>query len=204
MSRYNGEEILVIPRSLFDSIGSFQGISTDTESYISELINPEKNFFMDREAAEDDPSHKQLIPYCIFRHGDRYLHYTRGKSGGESRLHAAVSVGIGGHINPIDAGEQHQGYATYVAGVAREIEEELDIQGGFSQKIVAILNDDSNEVGKVHLGVVHLFELETDQVTSNEDSLANLGFVTLDELKGDLYDRLETWSKFCVDHVEDF
>ncbi len=204
MSRYNGEEILVIPRSLFDSIGSFQGISTDTEAYISKIINPENNFFMDREAAEEDPSHKQLIPYCIFRHGNQYLHYTRGKSGGESRLHAAVSVGIGGHINPIDAGEKHQGHATYMAGVSREIEEELKIEGNLTQRIVAILNDDSNEVGKVHLGVVHLFELETDQVTSNEDSLANLGFANLDQLKGELYDRLETWSQICVDNIETF
>lgn len=204
MSRYNGEEILVIPRSLFDSIGSFQGLVTDTEAYTSAMIHPDNNFFMDREAAEDDPTHKQLIPYCIFRHGDRYLHYTRGKSGGESRLHAAVSIGIGGHINPIDAGERHQGHATYMAGVAREIEEELKIEGDFTQTIVGVLNDDLNEVGKVHIGIVHLVELETSQVRSNEDALANLGFVTLSELRGELYERLETWSRFCVDHLEDF
>ncbi|MDB4504579.1 hypothetical protein N9240_01495, partial [Akkermansiaceae bacterium] len=128
-----------------------------------------------------------------------YLHYVRGKSGGESRLHAQGSVGIGGHINPVDAREDHLGMATYLAGVEREIEEELNIIGGHTNKVVGLLNDDSNPVGQVHLGVVHVFELETDQVTSNEDALAELGFYDAVTLKGEMLDRLETWSKSCVE-----
>ena len=160
MKDYQGEQILVVTRQLFDNLSDFQGINTDVERYLPSLLNPENNFFMDRGEAEDDPSHKQLIPYCIFRvkdeQGDRYLHYTRGKSGGESRLHAQVSIGIGGHINPVDQREDHLGMGTYMAGVEREIDEELNITGAHTNKIVALLNDDSNEVGKVHLGVVHM------------------------------------------------
>ncbi|MCH2331154.1 MAG: hypothetical protein MK312_06430 [Roseibacillus sp.] len=66
MSKYDGEEILVVPRSLFDELGSFQGLTTDTDRYISTLLDPSNNFFMDRETAEDDPSHKQIIPYSSF------------------------------------------------------------------------------------------------------------------------------------------
>ena len=81
----------------------------------------------------------------------------------------------------------------------REIDEELLIAGEHKNHIVALLNDDSNDVGKVHLGVVHLFELESDQVKSGEDALANLAFQSVADLKGELYDSLETWSKHCVD-----
>ncbi|MGJ8695148.1 MAG: hypothetical protein ACSHYF_02440 [Verrucomicrobiaceae bacterium] len=199
MKDYKGEQILVIPRSLFDELGSFQGIETNVDRYLDAILDPQNNFFMDRGAAEEDPGFKQIIPYCLFRHGDSYLHYVRGKSGGESRLHAQGSVGIGGHINPVDEREDHLGRATYLAGVEREIDEELNIVGGHSNKMVALLNDDSNPVGQVHLGVVHIFELETDQVTSNEDALADLGFHPADKLKGEMLDQLETWSRFCVE-----
>ena len=163
MRNYNGEEILVIPRALFDELGSFQGIQTDVVRYLEAILDPANNFFMDRANAEEDPSHKQIIPYAIFHHEGRYLHYTRGKSGGESRLHAQGSVGIGGHINPVDERADPLGRKTYLAGVEREIEEELKINGSHKNRIVALLNDDSNEVGAVHLGVVHIFDLDTDE-----------------------------------------
>lgn len=206
MKNYNGEEVLVVKRALFDELGAFQGINTDVERYLPSLLNPENNFFMDRAAAEDDPSHKQLIPYCLFRvsgsSGTRYLHYNRGKSGGESRLHAQGSMGIGGHINPVDEREDHLGEKTYMAGVEREIDEELNIGGGYSHRIVALLNDDSNPVGQVHLGVVHMVDLENDEVTANEDAIANLGFRSLEDLRGGLYPHLETWTQKCVDALD--
>lgn len=207
MKDYQGEQILVITRELFDNLGEFQGINTNIDAYLPSLLNPENNFFMDRGAAENDPSHKQLIPYCIFRvkdeQGDLYLNYTRGKSGGESRLHAQVSIGVGGHINPIDQREDHLGEKTYLAGVEREIDEELIIAGRHTNNIVALLNDDSNEVGEVHLGVVHMIDLESKNVRANEDAIANLTLSSLEELRGPLYDRLETWTRFCVDTIED-
>ncbi|YCM45881.1 hypothetical protein V2O64_07620 [Verrucomicrobiaceae bacterium 227] len=199
MRDYKGEEILVIPRELFDQLGSFQGIETDVIKYLEAILDPANNFFMDRGKAEEDPSFKQIIPYALFHHEGRYLHYTRGKSGGESRLHAQGSVGIGGHINPVDERADPLGRETYLAGVEREIDEELHIVGDHKNRIVGLLNDDSNDVGKVHLGVVHLFELESDQVKSGEDALANLAFQSIDDLKGELHGSLETWSKYCVD-----
>lgn len=201
MKDYKGEEILVIPRSLFDELGSFQGIKTDIDNYLESILDPKNNFFMDRGKAEEDPSFKQIIPYCLFHHNGRYLHYVRGKSGGESRLHAQGSVGIGGHINPVDEREDHLGRATYLAGVEREIEEELNIEGGHKNRIVGLLNDDSNPVGKVHLGVVHIFDLDTDQVSSNEDALAALAFYDAKTLKGEMLERLETWSRSCVEQL---
>ena len=201
MRDYQGEEILVISRQLFDELGAFQGIKTDVDGYLEAILDPANNFFMDRGKAEDDPSFKQIIPYALFHHTGKYLHYTRGKSGGESRLHAQGSVGVGGHINPVDERADPLGKATYLAGVEREIDEELNITGGHQNRIVGLLNDDSNDVGKVHLGVVHIFDLESENVTSAEDALANLAFQSSEDLTGKLHGSLETWSRFCIDEL---
>lgn len=202
MSKYAGEQVLVVPRGVLEEIGTFQGILGEgVEAALEKLLDPENHFFMDRGPAEEDPTHKQLIPYCIFRHGDRLLHYTRGKSGGENRLHAKISVGVGGHINPVDTGGGKTGAAAYAAAVEREIDEELDIPGGYEQRIVALLNDDSNPVGQVHLGVVHLVDLKDGIATSKEDALSELGFASIDDLAGPMFANLETWSQFCVRYL---
>lgn len=202
MSKYAGEEVLVVPRSLLDEIGAFEGIRTEgMDAAVARLLDPANHFFMDRAAAEEDPSHKQLIPYCIFRCGDRILHYTRGKAGGESRLHAKISVGVGGHVNPVDTGNGRTGPAAYHAAVTREIEEELDLPEKHEHRIVALLNDETNPVGQVHLGIVHLVELNSDAVSSREDALTDLAFTQLDELNGAWFDRFETWSQICIRHL---
>lgn len=202
MSKYAGEEVLVVKRALLEELGMFDGMKAEgVDDMVSELLSEGVHFFMDRAAAEDDPSHKQLIPYCVFKCGDRVLHYTRGKAGGENRLHAKISVGVGGHINPVDMGEGRKGAAAYYAAVQREIDEELEIASDYEMRIIGLLNDDSNPVGQVHLGVVHLVELENEEVTSREDALADLAWASLDELNGALHERLETWSQLCVKHL---
>lgn len=202
MSKYAGEQVLVVRRSLLEELGISHGISTaEIDPAIAQLLDPAHHFFMDRATAEEDPTHKQLIPYCIFRCGDQILHYTRGKAGGESRLHAKISVGVGGHINPIDSGEGRVGPEAYFAAVSREIEEELVIGSHRTSRIIALLNDDSNPVGQVHLGIVHLVDLENTDVTSREDALTDLAFTPLAELRGSLFDRLETWSQHCIAHL---
>lgn len=202
MSKYAGEEVLVVPRALLEELGSFEGIRTEgLDAAVARLLDPANHFFMDRAKAEDDPSHKQLIPYCVFRCGDRILHYTRGKSGGESRLHAKISVGVGGHVNPVDTDGGRTGPDAYHAAVTREIEEELDLPEDHTHRIIALLNDDSNPVGQVHLGIVHLVELESESVFSREDALADLGFTSLGELNGARFENLETWSQFCIRHL---
>jgi predicted NUDIX family phosphoesterase len=202
MSKYGGEQVLVVPRVLFDKIGAFEGILTHgLDAAVAQLLDPANHFFMDRAAAEEDPSHKQLIPYCIFRCGDKILHYTRGKAGGESRLYAKISVGVGGHVNPVDTDGGKTGSAAYHAAVTREIEEELDLPEEHEHHIIALLNDESNAVGQVHLGIVHLVDLKSDAVASREDALLDLGFSPLSELDSSLFDRLETWSQFCVRHL---
>ncbi len=197
MSKYEDENVLVISRELFDQLGAFQGISLEPEKYLPSMLDPVNNYFLQRDLAEDDPGHKQIIPYAIFRHGDKFLHYVRGGGSGEKRLASKGSIGIGGHINDVDYAASSLDKDTYTNGVDREIDEELNISGDHTQEILGLINDDSNEVGQVHLGVVHLFTLESDQVTAGEDNIVDLQFLSLEELEAK-HDELETWSQICV------
>jgi predicted NUDIX family phosphoesterase len=202
MPAQSGEQVLVVKRALFEEIGVFDGFRAEgLEDVLRRLLDPAAHFFMDRAQAEEDPSHKQLIPYCVFRCGSRILHYTRGKSGGESRLHAKISVGVGGHVNPVDMDGGKTGPEAYHAAVAREIEEELELPAHTPHRIVGLINDDSNAVGQVHLGIVHVVDLPNELVSAREDALADLSFADLEDLNGPLFERLETWSQFCVRHL---
>ena len=199
---YEDESVLVIKRELFDEIGAFQGISTEIDKYLPVFLNPSNNFFIHRELAEDDPTHKQIIPYAIFKHGDKFLRYLRGKKSGEQRLASKSSIGIGGHINQDDFNSSSLEKDTYLTGIEREINEELIINCDYNNLPIALINDDSNDVGQVHLGVVHLFDLESDQVEAGEANIENLEFLSSDDLLREK-DNLESWSKICVDHLDE-
>ena len=191
------ENILVVPRPVFDRLGAFEGLSLEPERYIAAFLDPANNLFLPRSAAEQDPTHKQLIPYLVIRHGNRVLCYTRGKSGGEARLHAKMSIGIGGHINDGDTHTEHFDEAAYFRAVERELHEELEFSGGYRQRIAALLNDDRNEVGRVHLGVVHLIDVESPEIRPREDAIRDLQFLTVAELEP-RRERLESWSQICL------
>jgi predicted NUDIX family phosphoesterase len=195
------ENILVVRRSLFDELGSFHGLNFEPEKYLSALLSRGNNFFLPRAQAEDDPAHKQIIPYALIVHGDSVLHYVRGKKAGEQRLVAKGSIGIGGHMNDTDeslfAWDEH----AYRAGVEREVNEEIKIDSPFEDRIVALLNDDTTEVGRVHLGIVHVFRLAEPKVEKREAMITNVGFLTKDELLA-RRENLETWSQLCVDSLD--
>ena len=199
---YEDESVLVIKRELFDEIGTFQGISTEIDKYLPAFLNPINNFFIHRELAEDDPTHKQIIPYAIFKHGDKFLKYLRGKKSGEQRLASKSSIGIGGHINQDDFNSSSLEKDTYLTGIEREINEELIINCDYNNLPIALINDDSNDVGQVHLGVVHLFDLESDQVEAGEANIENLQFLSIEDLLRQK-DKLESWSQICVDHLDE-
>jgi predicted NUDIX family phosphoesterase len=195
------ENILVIKRELLDRLGSFQGLNFEVERYLDSILSRGNNFFRSRPKAENDPSHKQIIPYVLIAHGDRVLHYVRGKKVGEQRLVAKGSIGIGGHLNDSDETLFAWDEAAYRAGVEREVNEEVRIDSAFEDKIVALLNDDSTEVGRVHLGVVHVFKLKQPAVDKREAVITNLAFLTREELLA-RRESLETWSQLCLDSLD--
>lgn len=195
------ENILVVKRSLFDKLGAFQGLNFEPQRYLGELLSRGNNFFLPRAAAEHDPTHKQIIPYAIIAHGNRVLYYVRGKKAGEQRLVAKGSIGIGGHMNDNDESLFAWDEAAYRAGVEREVNEEIRMETTFGDRIAALLNDDSTEVGRVHLGIVHVFKLDEPKVAKREAMITNLEFLSRAELIS-RRDSLETWSQLCVDALD--
>ncbi len=129
------------------------------------------------------------------------LSYVRGKRAGETRLVAKRSIGIGGHINPVDRTLfTDNPYKTYLEAVQREVNEEVSVETAYDDKVVAFLNDDSNEVGQVHLGIVHLWTLNEPKVIRKEQMITQLAFMTPAELYS-LRDTMETWSQLCLDNL---
>ena len=195
------ENILVIKRSLFDELGSFHGLNFEAAKYLKAILSRGNNFFLPRSKAENDPTHKQIIPYVLLACGAKVLHYVRGKKAGEQRLAAKGSIGIGGHMNESDESLFAVDEAAYRAGVEREVNEEIKIDTKFEDRIVALLNDDTTEVGRVHLGVVHVFKLAEPKVEKREAMITSLGFLGKDELLA-RRESLETWSQLCLDSLE--
>jgi predicted NUDIX family phosphoesterase len=195
------ENILVIKRSLFDELGSFHGLNFEPHKYLEAILSRGNNFFLPRAKAENDPTHKQIIPYVLLACGDKVLHYVRGKKAGEQRLVAKGSIGIGGHMNESDESLFALDEAAYRAGVEREVNEEIKINTKFEDQIVALLNDDTNDVGKVHLGVVHVFKLAEPKVEKAEAMITSLGFLSKEELLA-RRESLETWSQLCLDSLD--
>jgi predicted NUDIX family phosphoesterase len=197
VSHPHSERVLVVPAAEFDRLGRFQGFCGEAERYLHSLLVPELAQFRPRSEVEDDPGFKQIIPYVIFRSGDAVFCYTRGRSQGEARLHRLRSLGVGGHVAEADA----DGRATrdaYEMALRRELDEEVDIQSNGSVRRVGLINDDSNPVGQVHLGVVHLYALDRPAVTPREDGLAEAEFLALDRVC-ELRAQFETWSQICID-----
>src|SRR5262245_64025435 len=162
------ENVLVIRRSLFDELGSFQGLHFEPEKYLKAILSRGNNFFIPRPEAENDPAYKQIIPYALIAFQNKVAFYVRGKKAGEQRLVAKGSIGIGGHMNETDESLFALDEHAYRAGVEREVNEEIRIETPFEDRIVALLNDDSTEVGRVHLGIVHIFKLKEPNVQKRE------------------------------------
>jgi predicted NUDIX family phosphoesterase len=195
------ENVLVVKRELFDELGSFQGLSFEPEKYLKAILSRGSNFFVPRPEAENDLAYKQIIPYALIAFEETVLHYVRGKKAGEQRLVAKGSIGIGGHMNETDESLFALDEQAYRAGVEREVNEEIKIDTPFEDRIVALLNDDSTEVGRVHLGIVHIFKLKEPKVQKREAMITGLTFLTKEELMA-CRESLETWSQICLDSLE--
>ncbi len=201
MPDYEIERVMVVPTEVFHCLGHFQGFSGDVQRYLGELLRPEHISYRLRDEVEKDPGYKQLIPYMIFRHvavdgRETVFQYTRGKGMGEGRLHHKRSVGIGGHISSIDAA-QNGAAGSFEEGMRRERDEEVVIDTPYTSQCVGLINDDQTEVGSVHLGLVHLFDVERPAVRPRETEIIECGFRPVEEILADL-SGFETWSQICM------
>lgn len=196
------EQILVVPESVLRELGEIHGFCHDVDRFLEPILASDQLSFRPRGEMESDPSFKQLIPYVILQHTDdsgeiSIFTYTRGRGQGERRLHAKRSIGIGGHISEQDAAG---GTDPYMTGMWRELEEEVRIEATYAQQRIGLIYDPTTEVGRVHLGVVHRFELSLPSVYPNEDDISEPGFIPVSELKS-RRELLETWSQLCLDSL---
>lgn len=210
------EQVLVIPRAVLEQCGPFVGLQrVDTTNMVVSrfrpLFDPANQKFMPRDEAENNPEWKQLIPYVIVSPWNQGIaNYWRGKGQGEARLHGKRSLGFGGHINPDDApatpGYEHLAKHYYSNGMRRELSEELTITNypsNLAMPVIGFINDDSNDVGKVHLGVVHFVELPpVCAIAPNEPDIVDLACHDLEVLHRARAE-FESWSQLCIDTLID-
>lgn len=196
------ERVFVVKRDdLFDGIGEFSGFRADYQYIRRVLTNIENSaFFAPRSTVEEDPSLKQIIPYCPVCCGDSVLLLKRKRTQDEKRLHNLYSLGIGGHINPEDSGVG--GFYSFVErALMRELNEELLLLCSPSIKFIGVLNDESNPVGSVHFGLIHSVTVpDRNSVRIRETALMEGGFVAVSELIG-YASGMESWSQILLERI---
>lgn len=191
------ENILVVPTNELFFEGAWQGLrgidKLDLQAYMDVIQN--KCLFLSRPQMEQDLNYKQIIPYLVFQYQDKYFLMQRGGQASESRLRSKFSLGIGGHIREDDM----QGNSIF-DWARREFAEEVDYAGKLNVTMLGILNDDSNEVGKVHLGLVMLLTGSSDQI-SVKSELKSGELLTISECS--LFEpHMENWSKLVFEYLK--
>lgn len=194
--------VLVFQRALLKEIGEFQGYALEVEKYLSAILDRGNNHFMPRKQAEKDFQRKQVIPYVLLRYRDSIFSYVRGKRSGETRLLAKRSIGLGGHVEPEDENMYWSDRDVYLAAAHREVMEEVNIGAEWREHLVGLINDDSNDVGKVHFGIVHVWDLKAPVVTYRERAITKSGFVTPASLQA-AHEELEPWSQIALEILKD-
>ena len=187
------EKVLVVKtEKLAKFISGRTGLLTeDREAMLDIIINEHE--FIDRPAAEEDPSYKQIIPYVVLTRKGLVFATRRLNKGGESRLHGKVSIGIGGHINPVHETDRR---SVLMKGLERELDEEVYIQRRGELVPQGFINDDGNGVGAVHLGLCFSMEVEGEVSVKETEKLSG-GWMSLQELRGE-FDNMETWSQIAL------
>jgi len=193
------ERVLCFERKLFEELGVFQGINLDVEKYLPVLTSSKNLTYLNRSEAENDRRYKQLIPYVLVVCDGRLLRYQRGKGGQETRLRGLWSVGIGGHISEEDHSLFTKDFG-YVEGMRREVREEVEVEE-VSESAVAVINDDSTDVGYVHFGVVHVMQVANENVAGRRSGIASPEFIPIGDAVKDA-SSYESWSRFCLENFQ--
>jgi predicted NUDIX family phosphoesterase len=174
------EQILVVKEDVIFQKEKWQGLKTDDLNHYVDLIK--NNYeFKRRGDVENDPSYQQIIPYILFSFNNKFFAYKYIKKAGEERLiNNEYQLGVGGHINKEDVNESKD---ILEAGMMREWTEEVDFKGNILQKkLVGILNDESREVEKVHLGLVYHFVGDNPDIQIKETEKMEGKLIDLNEI----------------------
>ncbi|KKP35364.1 MAG: NUDIX hydrolase [candidate division TM6 bacterium GW2011_GWF2_32_72] len=179
---------IILPKNL-----AWQGLQINNSEKILDLINNNQDFLL-RSCLETDPNYKQIISYMIFKHKNKYFLTQRKSSASEQRLKNKYSLGIGGHIKKEDVNSN-----SAFDWTLREFEEEIFYDGNLKISTIGFLNDDSNAVGQVHLGMVLLLEGDSPNIQIKSE-LKSGTLTTLAECQM-LYKNMESWSQIVLDFL---
>ena len=183
------EQVMVVERERLAPYLVERGLVREQLDEILDAITG-AYFFLDRPTAEVSPRYKQIIPYVVIRHEERYFLLQRTQKQTEARLHLKLSIGVGGHINP-DTPD-------LLDGLHKELEEEVHVAGDYDLTFAGILNDDTTEVGSVHLGAVFLLDAHDPDVTVRETEKMAGRWADVTELAS-VREQMETWSQIVYD-----
>jgi len=186
------ELVLVVPRSVLMASSGWHGIRAMDLTAFLEVVG-RHGAFRPRSAAETDASSKQVIPYLALRDGTRWFLMRRTRAGGDARLHDLYSVGVGGHLNPGDVG--------LLAGLEREWHEELEADFVPEFRFAGLLNDDSTEVGSVHIGAVFVGDAGGRSVAIRETEKLSGTFVDREDVVS-VIPEMETWSRLTFEFLD--
>lgn len=185
------ERVYVVPRAAVLDDAGWYGLRTDEiGSFVAVLER--SGSFEPRHLMEVDPTYKQVIPYLVLRDGDLFFLMQRTTAGADARLHNRYSIGVGGHLNPGDG--------DLLGGLRREWSEELVADFVPEFHLVALLNDDTTEVGAVHLGAVYVADAGGQPVAIRETDKLTGGFQPPDAVAA-VADRMETWSRLTFEFL---
>ncbi len=213
------QKIIVVPKNVLFADGEFEGFQRH-EVFDYEKVLLENFLVMRRGSLDEDPNHpdgnaernynfKQPIGYMIFvnpfeKKVFAYKRAEKDRHYGEKRLQGNWSWGVGGHVEPLDF---TKGENPFVESRLRELEEEVEIVGKILEtRVLGYINDNSNDVGKVHLGLLYLVEI--DGVVRKKDDEIEIGeMYSLSELE-DLMKTtgviVENWSKIAFGPLRDY
>lgn len=187
------EQILVVKRSVLFPDGAWHGLeAVDMQDYLHEIKMHQE--FHPRSLMEADPNYKQIIPYLIFTHNNKFFLMERAKKASEQRLQSKLTLGIGGHIRKEDITG-----ASIFDWARREFHEEVSYAGNLSITPLGILNDDSNEVGKVHVGFVLLLKGDSAEISVKSELKSGFFATKAECLK--VKERMETWSQIVLEQL---
>jgi len=157
--------------------------------------------FIARRDVEEDPGWKQIIPWVVIQTPTKTAIYQI--AGAEKRLHDLWSVGIGGHVNSYDALCTSRDGKIILddairAGMSRELDEELPGRPpGEEPVFCGVINDDSTETGRHHLGLVFKIDAADYKGYAPGEELKNFRFVETLGCQG--FYEFDSWSKLSLD-----
>lgn len=200
------ERVMCVRRTLVEDIfGKFQGylpLSYLQEMKLKRLLDPSHVVWLPRSFCETRQSYQQIIPYCLLAQDDTFYRYRRVNVS-EERLKGNWSLGVGGHVNLVDAADTEHDIESLRGALLRELDEEIKgISPDCKIKVVGLINVDDDEVGSVHTGVICLAKGVGGEVKDKTLEHAHGHMLPMDEIILCEHN-YEAWSRVCIPYLQE-